>query len=369
LNFILSNIDIKKAKNGLSKALIAVMDNDNFGDMALLLMAKGADPAYDRDEKYALCRLAMLHSSKEKYCLKVMRKMIRVGAYINRFSEDMETPLMMACEKKDLPMVKLLMELGANPHLQNKNAITAFDLAKGNSKCLQILKGKKISLIPKRVGKVPASKGAASSFTNPFAAEESKLELMRLSMAASGGKVNEVKELLASGVNPNKTLSADGLPPLLQAKNAAIARLLIKAGADVSYVDANGWNALHHAVTRKSDGALVYTLIKSGCKINQRARDGKTPLMTSGILFTEKIAPQFGKTLVPLLIQAGANINEYDNNGHTLLHQAVFNDNAELAEVCLMMDANPDLKTPGSATPRKTAEMIKSKKVLAIFKR
>ena len=363
LKFVLNKINTKVAKKGLNKALIAVMDNNNFGEMALLLIEKGADPGYDYDEKYALCRLAMLHSSKEKYCLKVIRKMVEGGAYVDRFSESMETPLMMACSKKDLPMVKLLMELGANPHLQNKDAVTAFSLAKGDSKCLQILKGKKQRLAPKKVGK------NAVSFTNPFAAEESKLNLMRLSMASADGNVSEVKELLSSGVNPNKTLSAGGLPPLLLTKNAAIAKLLIKAGADVNYTDARGWNALHHAATRKSDSALIYTLIKAGCKLNQRSNDGKTPLIASGILFTEKIAPEFGKTLIPLLVQAGSDINAYDKNGHTLLHHAAFNDNVELARICLMMDANLDLKTPGSATPRRTAEMVKAKRVLTLISR
>jgi ankyrin repeat protein len=102
--------------------------------------------------------------------------------------------------------------------------------------------------------------------------------------------------------------------------------------------------------------------------VNLKDNSGETPLKAAGLLFTEKISPEWGKTIVPLFVNAGADINAADNMGYSLLHQAASNDNAELASICLMMGANPDLRTSLGQTPKELARSLNSTKFLNALK-
>jgi ankyrin repeat protein len=65
-----------------------------------------------------------------------------------------------------------------------------------------------------------------------------------------------------------------------------------------------------------------------------------------------------------LLVNAGADINSADSQGHTLLHQAAFNDNAVLANLCVLMGADPDLRGLDGKTPRQLGRELGSRKFL-----
>jgi len=153
----------------------------------------------------------------------------------------------------------------------------------------------------------------------------------------------------------------------MQAANLEIAELLLAAGADATRADARGWTALHHLATREADGKLVLRLIKAGADIHHRNNDGETPLRLTGLLFTEKIAPAWGTALISLLVDEGADIDASDKQGHTLLHQAAFNDNEALARVCIHKGGNPDIRTKAGKTPRQIATELKAKNCLKVF--
>ena len=155
----------------------------------------------------------------------------------------------------------------------------------------------------------------------------------------------------------------------MQAADANVARLLLQAGADVNKTDLRGWTALHYAATRKTEPELIRLLIQSGVDVNGRNVDGETPLRLTGILFIEKIAPSWGNTLIPLLVKSGADINTADNEGHTLLHQAAFNDNPELASICIRMGADPDWKLKDGKSPREIARELNSRGFLEAIRK
>jgi ankyrin repeat protein len=155
----------------------------------------------------------------------------------------------------------------------------------------------------------------------------------------------------------------------MQAADAEVAQLLLDAGADAGRADQDGWTALHYAATRESNAGLVELLIQAGAGVNARTSRGETPLRLAGILFTEKICPAWGETLIALLVQKGADIDSSDLEGHTLLHQAAFNDNAELAAVCLRHGGNPDQETAAARTPRQVAQELGSKKFLQVMEK
>jgi ankyrin repeat protein len=252
-------------------------------------------------------------------------------------------------------MAKLLMEYGANPHMQNKNAQTAFDFVKEGSSLKNILMRK-------------TSRNTSYSGFD-FDEDTRQMKLMELSQAVSMGDAESVKQLLAEGLDANYSLSSSGITMLMQAKNAEIVRILLKAGAKANKYDTDGRNALHHLATHKADPIMVSMLLRAGAKLNSKDKYGETPLKAAGILFTEKIAPEWGKSLLTLLVNAGADINSADNQGYTLLHQAAANDNAALAETCLLLGAKPDIKTSAGISAIELGKQLNAKAFLTTMEK
>ena len=179
---------------------------------------------------------------------------------------------------------------------------------------------------------------AVAACAQPFP----KPELVK---AAEAGDVQRVRELLDGGADPNlpksfsalEAASASAFPEVVKAmldhradvtqrdsagrtplnvlaqsaigdareNPAEVARLLIRAGADVNAQDhIYGNTALHEA----PDAATALVLIESGADINRRNQDGQTALMLT--LDTE---------VARVLLRAGADKTIRDNRGKTAL--------------------------------------------------
>jgi ankyrin repeat protein len=358
LNFVLSKAPANDIKNVINDSLVISIDNDHFHEVFPVLLKAGAKPNHEYDFKTALCRVTYLYADDQQNKSKVLdtlKLLLDNGAYVNSFGEDGKTPLMHACQSDNLPMAKLLMEYGANPHMQNKNAQTAFDFVKEGSSLKNILMRK-------------TSRNTSYSGFD-FDEDTRQMKLMELSQAVSMGDAESVKQLLAEGLDANYSLSSSGITMLMQAKNAEIVRILLKAGAKANKYDTDGRNALHHLATHKADPIMVSMLLRAGAKLNSKDKYGETPLKAAGILFTEKIAPEWGKSLLTLLVNAGADINSADNQGYTLLHQAAANDNAALAETCLLLGAKPDIKTSAGISAIELGKQLNAKAFLTTMEK
>ncbi|NLF98123.1 MAG: hypothetical protein GX569_15430 [Candidatus Riflebacteria bacterium] len=369
-------------KRALSEALVEAADNDSFAEVMPLLLTYGADPNYEYRMNYALNRVVMINAGNQNesdQTLATVRTLLDSGAHIDSFDESMETPLMIACRRNDLALVRLLLARGANPDLQNKDTKSAMSYAPAGSAIAAELKeasGVKVAGKGEPALGLSTSPGAnlfnmsadeLDQHTQNLSFDNYMNDLMQLSAAVSSGDTATVKELLGKGLDANSVIDDSGITLLMQAANIDIADLLLAAGADVTRADARGWTALHHLATREADGRLLLRLIKAGADIHHRNNDGETPLRLAGLLFTENIAPAWGTSLISLLVDEGADIDASDKQGHTLLHQAAFNDNEALARVCIHKGGNPDIRTKADRTPRQTASELKSKNCLKIF--
>lgn len=101
----------------------------------------------------------------------------------------------------------------------------------------------------------------------------------------------------------------------LEAPHAAI--VLIKSGADIHAVDANGWTVLHHAI---ATGLIEVgkLLIENGASVTVQNNDGNTPFIYTFLDHSGYESPK--RAAVELLLDAGANPLEHFPNGKTPLH-------------------------------------------------
>ncbi|PKL39423.1 MAG: hypothetical protein CVV41_21100 [Candidatus Riflebacteria bacterium HGW-Riflebacteria-1] len=379
---IIDGCGLTGGKNALNNALVESADNRSFAEVVPLLLKYGADPNHEYNMNYVLNRLAMLYAgiqNKSEQLLATVRVLLDSGASIDSFDDAMETPLMIACRKNDLPLVRLLISRGANPTMQNKDTKSAMSYAPAGSAIAAELTGAFGAKVSGNSEPALSSQpdSGQSIFGMPAGDQEKYLQdmsfdnymsdLMQLSAAVSSGDVAAVKELLGKGLDANSVIDDSGITLLMQATNLETLNILLASGADASRADAKGWTALHQLATREAEGKMVLSLIKAGADIHHRNNDGETPLRLAGLLFTENISPAWGESLISLLVGEGADIDTSDRQGHTLLHQAAFNNNEALARVCILKGGNPDIRTKAGKTPRQVASELKSQGCLKIF--
>ena len=225
----------KGPRTGTSPLMLAV-ENGHF-ELAVALLDAGADPNDQRSEYTVLHALSSVRKpprgdgddgdpppigSGNLSSLQFAKKLVEHGADVNarlkngrggagKFSKAGVTPFMLAAFTDDVALMKLLVELGADPTLGNKDNCTPLIAATGVG-----------------IG------GAAADET--------------------AGTEPEVIETV---------------------------ELLLKLGADVNAVDANGETAMHGAAY-KNDPKVVQLLVDRGAKIeiwNKKNKYGWTPLM------------------------------------------------------------------------------------------
>lgn len=374
VRMLMREFNLSQDKAALGDALVVAMDNDQFDSLVPFLIKLGAEPSHQYLEMTALGRLGYLYAGNRedvKRVVETARLLLEHGAEINRFDQTGKTPLMAACESDNPALIKLYLAHGANPFLQNKDAETAWTLAKTGTRAAAALKSGKKANPP--VTGVNAQSDMPGKNTppreEPSIHEPQSFTMMQLSEAVAFGDAEAVQRLLAKGIHPDTAVNRSGLTVLMQAANARVARLLLEAGADVNKRDSRGWSPLHYAVTRKTEPALIRLLIQSGADVSIRNLNGETPLRLTGILFVEKIAPAWGKILIPILVKNGADIHTADHEGHTLLHQAAFNDNPDLAAVCIRLGADPDWKLKEGKSAREVALQLNSREFLNVIRK
>ena len=373
----------------LGDAMVTAADNDHFAEVIPFLLAAGASAGHEFSERTALGQLTLVQAGKESdAAASTIALLLKNGAYVDHFSDSGETPLMIACRQNDYKLAKVLLENGANPDLTGKGTPAARQLVKPGSRIAKLMtsgnfpKNSGLSLLdeqPNTESSLPRSKdplniyiqshSSGQNFEEPNFGESQKMKLTQLSMAVATGDLEAAKQLLDEGLDVNADLDGAGITPIMQAEKASMVKLLLDAGADVKKTDVRGWNCLHHAATRNGETLAIGLLIKAGADVNQKNADGEAPLHLSRLLFTEAISPEWGRNLLPILVNAGANIDEPDNMGQTLLHCAATNDNADLAEVCLLLGADPDRITSYEKSPRELAGSLKARAVQKVFSR
>jgi ankyrin repeat protein len=243
-------------------------------------------------------------------------------------------PLTWAASKRNLGLVQLLLDKGANAHAPGSLGVTALHFAaqEGHEDMVELLM-RKGALITKKglCGMTPlmlASTNGHPGVVKMMLPAMDRLELAQkdlqgwttLHHAAYGGRIEVVDLLLSKGAQVQSKDATGRTPLMLAADKGHLAALsvLIKAmhGQGLDENDAQGWTALHHAVSMAYRSLkVVHRLLDKGARPDAKDHRGVSVLMLvakggySGPI----------RALLKHLPRA-ALLNERDEDGRTALH-------------------------------------------------
>jgi ankyrin repeat protein len=230
------------------------------------------------------------------------------GANPNAAPDDQgQTPLSLATRQDDVSMATALLAARADPNAHNGLALRAAATS-GNGAMLKLLLehgGKpNVETLKAAVGSnhPAAIKEIIASGVDPNATD-----LDWWSLTPTRLDVGTVKALLDGGVDPNRR-NTNGNSPLERFNGTPeLVQVFIEHGADVNSHDPNqGLTPLHYAAML-GNVASAKLLLARGAKVDSRAKDGRTPLHVAVGRRYEEVAS--------LLLENGADPNVLDNQG------------------------------------------------------
>lgn len=326
-------------------------------DVITLLISKGADVHLKNLKGETPIQYAVLQGNAA-----VVQALLDGGVPVDAADNPQKwTPLMLASRFGNEPLVQLLLNRGANPHLVDYEDATPLLRAALNNH-------------PKIVRQL-LEKGADPNFQSKAVQRWTPL------MAAAHSEALAVAQiLLNAGADPNRkgaqnstalliaclkgnkdlvTLLVDkkadihvhesvrGNTPLFIAmsKNAVdVALFLLKKGADPNAMDQTGFTATMLAAQSGLDTILVRLLEKganpNAQTLSTKGRTGMTALMYA--------AAKGNFRAIQILAQHGANGDLKDSDGATAYNYAVYNQHHEIADFLLQLHRR-QTQSPSSA--------------------
>ncbi len=282
-----------------------------------------------------------LYTATRKENLAVIKKLLKREADVNRTAPNGWTPLKSAAQQGSFEIVKVLLDAGADPNIADDTNYTPL---------MNAVSGEHEDIV-KMLLKFNADPNVQSG-ENP---EDDDWEPGRSALmdAAVSGNVAIARELLKSGANPN-LLNSKGRTALHSAvisANADMVALLLKSGADPNVFgsDDEKMSALDLALRRwasedEDDRAggvsdVLELMLKKGLPSDRGSlQETALDLVTEGHLEVVELCRKHG-------ISVDAN---YSKNGASQLFitAAIGDDRLQAAELLLKIGADPNYKSP-----------------------
>jgi len=282
---------IKKNNIQLIKKLL-----ENGGDINKIFLIDGKE-------------LNPLMYASYKGFIEIMKILIQKGADVNLQTPKGFTSLMRAVNSNIEETVNLLLDNGANVNLKDYQGTIAlyYTIRNNNTNIADILlkKGADINT---------QDKDGDTLLHNSIFEEKPEM----------------VEFFLQKGINVNLK-NKNGKTPLIEAayiKNIDIVKMLCRAGANINIQDINGKTPLQHAVHEKNVKMIKFLLEEERADINIKDKFGNRVLFYT--IENKKI--EYNRDIANYLIDHGADINEINNAGETLLYNAINSKNIGMVE-------------------------------------
>ncbi|XP_067653209.1 ankyrin-3-like [Haliotis asinina] len=241
----------------------------------------------------------------------VFDNLVRKGADLSGFENDGKNILHLACEGKDVEIVKRILRLHIVDINCRFNEMTPLLLA--------------VKYQSRNVFQLLLKSGADPSLVNRDGDNALHLACMR-------GDEEIVKHVLKLHTLNINCRGSKGRTPLLLAaeyNSYNVFELLLESGADPSAVNSNGDNILHMACEGDGEEIVKHVLKLHILDTNCRGFKGKTALLVA--------AEYSAYGVFKLLLEGGANLSAVDNDGNSILHFASMGENEEIVKHILKL--------------------------------
>jgi ankyrin repeat protein len=293
-----------------------------------------------------------LHRAARRSDLTEVQRLLAQGAEVDARNARGDTALMIAAGRGHVDIVRSLLAAGADVQAENGVGETAWVLA--------------VTL--NENDETVAALRAAGARPDVDKMAEHLMRLQDLNKALQDGSLSRVRAMVQSGAVDIDRLSTHRESPLLVAVHhgdAAMARMLLAAGADPSLPNRSGFTPLMMAVRQERSG-LVEMLLEAGAEVNWATAGGWTALMfaveaenieiTTRLLDAGADPNQAGissatplmlatvtgsETLLTLLLAHGADLHARDQDGWSAVDWAILNEQPTLAAYLQQAGGSP----------------------------
>ncbi|XP_029471369.1 ankyrin repeat domain-containing protein 16 isoform X2 [Rhinatrema bivittatum] len=269
-----------------------------------------------------------------------LRYLLDKGAQIDCLKRADWTPLMMACTRKNLEVIKDLVDYGASPLLKNKDGWSSFHIAsrEGDVQIIEYL----LSVVPR------------------IWDTESKIKRTPLHTAAMHGCLQAVAVLLERCHYEPDSRDSCGVTPFMDAiqnGHINIAHLLLeKHQVCYTAMDKLGAQPLHRAAVTAQDEAIRFLVTDLGVDVNTRA----TATQLTALHYAAK---EGHAATVLTLLSLGADLDAKDGKRRSALHMACAGQHG----ACLQILLRAGLRDSPDSGGTLAENLISKAEVLRIF--
>ena len=309
---LLANKADVNARDGSQSTPLHEAAVNGHADVLTRLLSASAKP--DSEDDHGRTALSYAVEKAHSDCVKAL-----LTAKADPNAGKLDAPLLCAIHKNDAAIVELLLQAGANPNAkgsvdwQPHSSNFHYDGAYGRGWATPLWLAVDMNQFPmvQLLLKFKADPNDSRTGGQPL-------------LFSALSDTNILEALLDAGADPNQA-GADGEPPLVKLysfsesseRNVALAKLLIAHGAKVNVENHEGYTPLDVAVFR-GDRELTKLLLASGANVNaRRSSDGNSVLRYA--------AGTDNRELVELLLANNPDVNMRNNEGKTPLDYAKAN--------------------------------------------
>ena len=321
-------VDVNATNNRNQTALTNACINKDESAINVLLNAR-ANPNIVNDNGHTC-----LHTAVIKECsIEALQAIIDHAVDVNALNKDNETALTIACIKNDESAINVLLDARDNPNIADDvRGDTCLHTAVKHQCSIEVLQaiidhGVDVNATNKRnktalknacINKAESAiKVLQNVRANPNIADDAHGNTCLHSAVKQQCSIEALQAVIDHGVDVNATNKRHqtALTNTCINKDESAINVLLNARTNPNITDADGDTCLHTAAIKECSKEVLQAIIDHGVDVNATNKRNQTVLT---IAYTNK-----DESAITVLLNARANPNIADADGHTCLHIAV----------------------------------------------